>query len=221
MGRRSETEPRNGRYSPEKAGRDGGTDCFQGASKRSDASLGRRVDRAGRDGEVGVVTPVGVKAWCVVGSLLLGAGCVTIPVYEAAFTPEQLREEVLAQDLPPMPREPTSRTCRPTRRVKVTDAAGAPVAGASVVVEQRLRVGPWVSGLGRIVVALTAPVTSDAEGLAYVCQPRRLFPEDSRLPLDHAWGAARVVARVDRTLRSAAVPAGDDVIDLRIDAATP
>jgi hypothetical protein len=65
--------------------------------------------------------------------------------------------------------------CEPTLRVRVVDAAFAPIEGARVIVSNRVRVGAIEETLGTYEYQAD-PVVTDRHGIAHVCSPNEMPP---------------------------------------------
>ena len=99
--------------------------------------------------------------------------------------------------------------CTPGTRVKVTDAAGAPVADALVVVHQREHalcpsMGPTTP------LYTTEPVRTDSHGIATTCDPERFYRDEASLCRHHRDPATIIVTAGDQAAQVAA-PFAEDV----------
>jgi hypothetical protein len=77
-------------------------------------------------------------------------------------------------------------TCAATMRVRVIDSTFAPVAGARVVVSNRVRVGAIEETLGTYHYQ-TDPVLTDRHGIAHVCPPGDLPPRSPWEGIGGGW----------------------------------
>jgi len=100
--------------------------------------------------------------------------------------------------------------CTPAAKVTVTDSAGAPVAGALVVVRQREHalcpsMGPTTP------LYTTAPVRTDSHGIATTCDPDSFLRDDSSSLCRHHRDPATIVVIAGDQAAQLAPPFGADL----------